>query len=142
MKEKMKIYLGGPIAGASIEELHGWRDQVKKELSSYTFLDPTDRVYSKEEEMSSKIVNEIITLDKVDISISEIIFVNLSLIGKLKCIGSIMELIYAFEKGKFVVVIMPTDSAVSPWITYHSHFVVNSIAEGCKVIKNRFDRFV
>jgi len=154
---KMKaIYLCGPIAGCTEEDMRGWRERIKNHVSlqkSETFtwperniaeveltslfhyLDPTDRVYTEAEESDAIIAKEIVLNDKYYISQSDIVLANLSQLGKYKCVGSIMEIIYSYGLGKYVITIMDPETPVSPWISYHSTRVVHSEQEAVDVLR-------
>lgn len=113
------IYLCGPIANCSDSECIDWREKVKKLWSGKT-LDPMRRDYRNVEEVP---VKDVVQLDKVDIGFSDIVLVNYT----KPSVGTSMEVLYAFERGKLVVVVSKEDEVLSPWLLYHSHKVFPTI---------------
>jgi len=112
------IYLCGPINGCTDEECKDWREFVKARWQGPT-LDPMRRDYRGREDES---VNEIVTLDKVDIANSDVILVNYD----KPSVGTSMEIFIAFSTGKLVVVVAKDGTRISPWMRYHSHKIVGS----------------
>lgn len=117
-KRERTIYLCGPINGCTDEECKDWREYVKTRWVGKS-LDPMRRDYRGREAES---VNEIVTLDKVDIANSHIVLVNYD----RPSVGTSMEVHMAFEWGKLVVVVCKENTNISPWLRYHSHKIVHS----------------
>lgn len=145
-----KIYLGGPLDDATPEQISVWRNQIKEVFPwnyeqfldifpgyrvEYAFLDPSHRIFTQVELNDHTVIKEIVTLDKVDIASSDIILANLQLLDKVRCVGTIMEIIYAWQLGKYVIVIMDRITPVSPWIQYHCHKIVYSVDEAIQYLK-------
>lgn len=120
-----KTYLAGPIMGCTDEQCKSWREYVKTKLPST--LDPMDRDYRGKENES---VKEIVEGDKEDINESKFVLVNFP----APSAGTCMEIIYAWEQGKIVVIVTPKDAKVSPWVKYHSHLIVHSFDEAIDFI--------
>ena len=112
-----RVYLGGPINGCTDEEASGWRTEAKAVLEAAGFLtvDPMDRDY-RGREMEPGIAAEIVELDKKDIDTCDVILVN----SPKPSYGTAMEIMYAFERGKHIEVVVPAGQPVSPWIVYHA----------------------
>jgi len=156
MNDKIKIYLCGPIAGCDDNEACDWRDWVIKETGrracGYVIADGwaeclnpmrrDHRTVSQHERfgdatatpMPDHIKKEIVELDKIDITQSDVLLANM-LPDKTKT-GSNMEIIYAFERGKLVVLVLDPDKPISPWHWYHSHKIVGTLEEALDYIKN------
>jgi nucleoside 2-deoxyribosyltransferase len=115
------IYLCGPINGCTDEECKDWREAVKARWPGET-LDPMRRDYRGKEDQS---VNEIVEFDKIDVTNSDVILVNYDKPG----VGTSMEVLYAFERGKLVVVVAKEGVSISPWLRYHSHKILHSFEE-------------
>lgn len=113
----MKVYLCGPINGCTDAEAKNWREYVKTRLPDT--LDPMRRDYRGREDQC---VNEIVELDKIDVVNSDVLLVNYD----KPSVGTSMEVLYAFERAKLVVVVCRPDVALSPWLRYHAHQVVHS----------------
>jgi hypothetical protein len=129
------IYLGGPIAGCTREDMHDWREVLKWQGAySFLFRDPTDRVYP-ETKVDHFLIKKIVTEDKVDIAASDILVQNISQLNKYRCVGTIQEIMYGWDMGKYVIVIVDPDDNVSPWVTYHCHKIVHSVEEAYEAMK-------
>jgi nucleoside 2-deoxyribosyltransferase len=115
------IYLCGPINGCTDEECKDWREAVKARWPGET-LDPMRRAYRGKETES---VNEIVEFDKIDVTNSDVILVNYD----KPSVGTSMEVLYAFERGKLVVVVAKEGASISPWLRYHSHKILHSFED-------------
>ncbi len=127
-----RIYLGGPINGCTDEEASGWREAVKPLIESkgWTWVDPMDRDY-RGREMEPGIAAEIVEKDKQDIDTVSIVLMNCP----KPSVGSSMEVMYSWEQGKHVVVVVPEGHTPSPWLVYHASKVFyGSIAEAVQSI--------
>jgi len=155
---KTKIYLCGPIAGCNDSEAHDWRDWFKEQVEDRVgdtgfghqkgkikgwaeCLDPMRRDYrgaglsdNDEGRMPWWVVKEIVELDKIDIAQSDVLLANM-LPDKSKT-GSNMEIIYAWELGKLVVIVHDPKKPVSPWHRYHAQKIVATLEEARDYIKN------
>lgn len=110
------IYLCGPINGCTDEECTTWRELVKSIWEGPT-LDPMRRDYRGKEGDNTR---DIVELDKIDVTNSDVILVNY----EKPSVGTSMEVLYAWERGKLVVVVSKWGrEGLSPWLLYHSHAV-------------------
>ena len=115
------VYLSGAMLGCSDDECRDWREFAKRELRCRT-LDPMIRDY-RDNLMDGML--DMVLNDKADIDASDAILVNF-----LKpSVGTSMEVLYGWERGKMIVLIAPGNSIVSPWLIYHSHHVFPSVEE-------------
>jgi nucleoside 2-deoxyribosyltransferase len=119
------LYLCGPINGCTDAECTDWREFVKGLWAGDT-LDPMRRDYRGKETESFR---EIVELDKIDVARSDCILVNYD----KPSVGTSMEVLFAWQIGKPVVVVCKSDAIISPWLRYHSHKIVNSFADAMKV---------
>ena len=142
------IYLCGPIAGCNDNEAKDWREYVKskrqwtKDQTGLHFhcLDPMRRDYRKVDFQlahSMEFAKEIVELDKIDIAQSDAVLVHLTP-GKTSY-GSIMETMYAWEKGKLVVVVKPDTERAGPWLYYHSQLITNNVDNALAFILQYFE---
>ena len=131
------VYLCGPINGCTDEECQDWRKAAKESLNPHigyvgqkTFetLDPMRRDYRGKEDES---VREIVELDKIDVTNSDILLVNYV----KPSVGTSMEVLYAWERGKMVITVARADASISPWLRYHSHYIFNTFEEAFEFIK-------
>ena len=118
------IYLAGPMNDCTKAEAGDWRDQATLTLETYGFkvLNPMDRDYrEKSIEFNYR---EIVDLDKIDVRESDIVLANCH----KPSVGTSMEILYAWELGKVVVVVVPSVS-ISPWSMYHSTYLCHDIQD-------------
>lgn len=124
----MTVYLAGPINGCTDSECKDWREYVKRELGEENTLDPMRRDYRGIELES---VNEIVEGDKEDIDASAIILVNYD----RPSVGTSMEILYAWERNKPIIVVSLPETRLSPWLIYHSSKILNSFNDAIEYIK-------
>ena len=142
-----KIYLCGGIKDLSDEEATEWRNiaidelenrprEFKKGLKNtscvrqFKCLDPMRRNFRDDEFQSQ---NEIVQLDKADIIAADILLVN----ATKPSWGTAMEILFAFEKHKIVVVFSGGNYVdVSPWVAFHSTRVCRTMEEAIDYIKD------
>lgn len=118
-------YLCGPINGCTDAECNDWRSFAKEHVLG-GILDPMKRDY-RGRELEPGIAREIVENDKLDVDLSTIILVNYV----KPSVGTSMEVLYAWERGKTIVVVCPAGEVLSPWLLYHSHRIVHSMREAC-----------
>lgn len=124
--------------GCTDEQCKSWREYAKTKLPHT--LDPMDRDYrGKEGDNATAIVEG----DKEDINNAAILLVNFP----APSAGTCMEMIYAWEMGKYIVVVVPSGAKISPWVQYHSHYITDSfdkaiehILTECQPIDNKTER--
>lgn len=121
------IYLCGPINGCTDEECTSWRALVKKQWAGYC-IDPMVRDYRGRE---TEAYREIVELDKIDITNSDIILVNYD----KPSVGTSMEVLYAWERGKRIIVVTREHAVISPWLRYHATHLVTSFADALAIVK-------
>ena len=129
----MRVYLCGPINGRSDDECKTWREQAKA-LLPFT-LDPMRRDYRGRE---AEAVKEIIEMDKIDIAQSDALLVYFD----QPSIGTAMEVLWAFERGKLIAVVNARSKPLSPWLIYHSHRVFTDISTACNWLAPQPEREV
>ena len=121
------VYLCGPINGRTDEDAKNWREQVK--ASHPKCLDPMRRDY-RGRELEPGIAREIVDGDIEDIDASDTLLVFFD----RPSAGTAMEVFYAKQKGKRVVVIDAQDKPLSPWLVHHSDVVVRSVSEALNLL--------
>lgn len=119
----MKIYLCGPINGCLDEECKDWREFVKARLPDC--IDPMSRDY-RGKELSH--YREIVDLDKRDVRNADVLLVYYD----RPSVGTSMEILYAWQLGKPVLVVCAPSTRLSPWLIYHSTQIVNSLDQALK----------
>lgn len=122
----MKVYLCGPINGCTNEECKHWREQAKLCLTDT--IDPMRRDYRGREDQC---VAEIVEGDKADIDECDALLVNYD----KPSVGTSMEILYAWQNSKPVIIVASKDATISPWLRYHSRHIVHSFAEAYSLLK-------
>jgi nucleoside 2-deoxyribosyltransferase len=121
----VKVYLAGPIAGMSDEQAGQWRNDTAEILNSggIETIDP----FKLRDFRGTFGVADLVVVepDKADIDSCEAVLANCHVVS----VGTSMEILYAWERGKFVVVVVPDPNRTSPWIRYHAHCVTSAMAE-------------
>jgi len=148
----MKVYLAGPITGLSWGEATDWREKVKADLKEVgitcysplrakTYLSHLDGQNGHIADSYSKEISPlstpkgIITRDRWDATRCDVLFVNF-LGAKKVSIGTVLEIAWADNSGKPIVVVMEPDN-----IHQHSMlnecagYIVDSIEVGIHIVK-------
>jgi nucleoside 2-deoxyribosyltransferase len=123
----MKLYLCGPINGCTDEEANGWRDLVKSLWPGET-IDPMRRDYRGREDQCA---DEIVEFDKIDIMRADALIVSYD----KPSVGTSMEVLFAFERGKPIVVVAQQGTRISPWLRYHSHHITSTYSMAINTLK-------
>ena len=116
----MRVYLCGPIFNCIDEECKDWRKYMIEHTPHVTFLDPMRRDYRGIETESYL---DIVEKDKVDVGLCDVLVVNHN--PEKASVGTSMETLYAWERGKYIIVVCP-DAPLTPWLRYHSHAIVHT----------------
>lgn len=116
---KAIIYLCGPVNGCTDAEANDWRSAVKAKWGEHNCVDPMKRDYRGKE---AEAFREIVELDKVEVASCDVLLVNYD----KPSVGSSMEILYAWERGKRVVVVRRPNTVISPWLRYHAHHLTHS----------------
>lgn len=117
----MKLYLCGPINGCTDAECKDWREFVKT-LWPGTCVDPMRRDYRGRE---AEAYREIVELDKIDVASCDCILVNYD----KPSVGTSMEMLFAWERGKPIVLVCRADAVLSPWLRYHATAIAHSFSD-------------
>jgi nucleoside 2-deoxyribosyltransferase len=124
----LTVYLCGPINGCTDAECKDWRAYAAARLRKT--LDPMARDY-RGRELEPGIAAEIVENDKRDIESADVLLVNYV----KPSVGTSMEILYAWERGKKIILVCEPDAVLSPWLIYHSNAVVHSMREACNLIE-------
>jgi len=125
LREKT-IYLSGAMLDCTDAECRDWREYAKLHLKGVA-LDPMIRDYraSPMDGMKDMVEN-----DKADIDRCDCVLVNFV----KPSVGTSMEVLYGWERGKRIILVAPPEISVSPWLVYHSHHVFSAIEEAVAFI--------
>lgn len=113
------IYLSGAMLDCTDAECRDWREYCKANLKGRS-LDPMIRDY-RENPMDG--MRDMVENDKADIDSCDVVLVNFV----KPSVGTSMEVLYGWERGKRVVLVAAPDINVSPWLVYHSHKVFQTV---------------
>jgi nucleoside 2-deoxyribosyltransferase len=147
MRKKLAtVYLSGPIAGCTWEQIHEWRDDVRLvfhrtlEIQNQyiNFLDPASRDFSGSPISDVALNKAIVEHDKNEISRSDALIVYWP--SWTKSAGTAMEIIYAFSLGKLVIVLNPDKIELPRWVQYHAQHSVTTPEEARDVLVKWFNR--
>ena len=122
----LTTYLCGGINGLSDADCRDWREVAKAQLRTAT-LDPMRRDYRGKEDANFR---EIVAYDLEDIDACDYVLVN----ATKPSWGTAMEVFYAFQSDKYVVVWVGTGTRVSPWLRYHCAEIRESLESACDAI--------
>lgn len=114
----MRGYLAGPINGTTDAEMRDWREDLKRRAPQIDWVDPTVRDYRGIEDVN---VAALVEDDKADIDSCELVVAYCP----RPSVGTSMEVLYAWQQGQTVLLLIPPDAPVSPWLRYHSHGIYN-----------------
>jgi nucleoside 2-deoxyribosyltransferase len=121
------LYLCGPINGCTDEECKDWRSYVTEAWQGRC-IDPMVRDYRGRE---AEAYREIVELDKIDVAEADIILVNYD----KPSVGTSMEILYAWERGKRIIVVCREDAVISPWLRYHSTHLAHSFDDALAIAR-------
>lgn len=122
----IKVYLCGPMADCTYEEMSEWREALKKEYTDIEWLDPCDRSYKIQQ------WRQLVDDDKADIDAADFVLAYYWKAGT----GSAMELAYSvYSAKKPTIVVIPDFKSVSPWVRYHASYLVETFEEAIKIIR-------
>lgn len=128
------VYLAGPIKDCSGSDVMDWRRRCELELKCKTINPAALRDFSQTP--CDDCMNEIVSPDKNDIDRSAIVLANCW----QSSAGTSMEILYAWERGKLVVAVVPDDGMTSAWIIAHSHVLFHVLADAVSYINGIHDR--
>lgn len=118
----MRIYLAGPINGCTDAQATGWREQAKALLEGHDLLDPMSRDYRG---IEAENVAAIVESDKEDIDQSDVLLMYF----ERPSVGTSMEVLYAWERFKIIIVVDVSERPLSPWLQYHATRVLSSLKD-------------
>ena len=121
----MKVYLCGPIADCTDEQCMGWRDAAKAMLPDT--VDPMRRDYRGREHLYFEVVEQ----DKLDIMQCDALLVNFL----WPSVGTSMEVLFAWEQHKIIIVVANKALVPSPWLRYHATTIVNTLEEAVCLLR-------
>jgi hypothetical protein len=126
--EQTMIYLCGPINGRSDDDCKGWREYVKERVSPT--LDPMARDY-RGRELEPGIAVVIVENDKADIIESDTLLVYYD----KPSVGTSMEILFAHQRNKRIVLVDKSDKPLSPWLIYHCPEVYKTLDEAIAALQ-------
>lgn len=124
----MRVYLGGPIHGRTDAECRDWREEARRLLVGHEAVDPMRRDYRGRE---GECFREVVEGDKADIASCDVLLMHCP----RPSVGTSMEILYGWERGKRVVAVAP--EVTSPWLCYHAEAVFPSLVEAVEYLMRK-----
>jgi len=128
-----KVFLSGPIRGLPRSESLGWRKKATSLLSKKA--ETIHALRGRELKETLPDYRVAIHRDKRDIDRCNILLVNDTFDASM--IGTSMEVHYAHDKGKLVV-IFGDKHKDDYWLNYHSHVRLETLEEACNFILEHY----
>lgn len=126
---EVTVYLAGATLGCTDAECKGWRAYARERLEgSARVLDPMCRDYRGVEDAN---LSAIVETDKAEVDESDVVLVKF----EKPSVGTSMEVLHAWERGKTVLVVADPATKVSPWLRYHAHGVFDKLDDAIDAIK-------
>ncbi len=133
--KKGGIYLAGPIKGCSLKEMNEWREYCSCKIK-HPIINPALRDFRGDIESNYDCMNEIVNPDKNEINSCSVLLANCWQTS----VGTSMEILYAWERGKLIVSVIPEGKEISAWIVAHSHKLYHSMDEAIEYINELTSR--
>lgn len=126
ISKRVSVYLCGPMADCTDEEMRKWRNKLKLDYSDIIWLDPCDRSYQIQQ------WRQLVDEDIADINASDFLLAYYWKTGT----GSAMEISYNYYVAKKPsIVVVPDFKRVSPWLRYHADYLVEDFDHAMKIIR-------
>jgi hypothetical protein len=125
------VYLAGPINGRTDSEAYDWREYAASRLPRT--ISPMARDYRGKE---AENVAEIVDGDKEDIRHSDVVLAYCW----TPSVDTSMEISYAHGLGIPIVVVVPEQVPVSPWLTYHAEYITHLLGDAIDHILAEYPR--
>ena len=136
MKLLRGVYLAGPMAGFSAEEMKGWRDVATEQLEAaeVPVLDPTRRISFHEQSLndrglSTNIAKRIFRQDLRDIARCEVLLTDMRDHPKAKAQGTAAEVMFSHMKHKIIIMFKNPEDQLNPFMTAMATEVHNSLQD-------------
>lgn len=143
MKTEFIVFLSGPITGLSYAESTEWRKYVQDNLPDnvIAFSPLRNKPHLKEESSLLDHYDHVLStsksitkMDYFDVKRSDLILVNL-LNTKRVSIGTVMEIAWAYEMGKPIIVAMEKDNIHQhSMIRECSDFILPTLEEALDIV--------
>jgi len=135
------VYLAGPMAGLTAQDMKSWRWYAHDKLgdSDIKVLDPTRRISYHEQTLNDKgldrnIANRIFKQDLRDIARCEVLLVDMRDIPGIKGQGTAAEVMFAHMKNKVIVLWKTPSDSLNPFMAAMAtevHVALEEAVEAC-----------
>jgi len=136
MKLLKGVYLAGPMAGFSGEEMKEWRTVATEQLvaADIPVLDPTRRVSFHEQSLDDKglnsnIAQRIFRQDLRDIARCEVLLTDLRDHPKAKAQGTAAEVMFSHMKHKIIIAFKNPGDKLNPFMSAMATEVHDSLQD-------------
>mgnify|MGYP003404727515 CR=1 FL=1 len=131
---KKTIFLSGPMRGIPRTESLKWRTEASTRLlNKFNVL---HALRGREEKETFLDPRTAVIRDLSDIRSSDILLVN-DTVGDCSMIGTSMEVFFAHQLGKPVVVFGHAHDK-DYWLNYHIHLRTSTLEEACDILSTMF----
>jgi nucleoside 2-deoxyribosyltransferase len=130
---KKRIYLAGAMTGMKHEDVARERARIKSlfDKNMFEIVDPLDGFNIDEPYLYTD--RAVVSSNKYRIDRCDIVLAMLD--SQRVSIGTVSEILYAKNKGKFVIGVAPAGWAKHPWITEHIDVSVKTVDDAIEHIK-------
>ena len=135
------VYLAGPMAGLTAQDMKSWRWYAHDKLgdSDIKVLDPTRRISYHEQILNDRgldrnIANRIFKQDLRDIARCEVVLVDMRDLPGIKGQGTAAEVMFAHMKNKVIVLWKTPNDSLNPFMTAMAtevHVALEEAVEAC-----------
>lgn len=129
-----KVFLSGPMRGVARVDALRWRNDAIALLAPK--FDAIHALRGREEKETFTDPKSAIIRDLNDIRDCDIVLVN-DMNADASMIGTAMEVFYAFENKKPVIV-FGNGHEKDYWLNYHSHMRAGTLEEACDILNKMF----
>ena len=136
MKLLKGVYLAGPMAGFSGEEMKAWRNIATEQLEAadVSVLDPTRRISFHEQSLDdtglhSNIAQRIFRQDLRDIARCEVLLTDMRNHPNAKAQGTAAEVMFSHMKHKIIIMFKNPEDQLNPFMSAMATEVHNSLQD-------------
>jgi nucleoside 2-deoxyribosyltransferase len=135
------VYLAGPMAGLSSDEMKGWRNRARLDFvaADIMFLDPARRVTYHQQVLEDSgheinISKRIFKQDLRDISVCDAMLVDMRHHEKAKGQGTAAEVMFAHTENKIIIMFKRPDDDLNPFMAAMATEVHDSLDDAIYAI--------
>ena len=146
MKNNYKVYLAGPITGATYDTATEWREEARMMLANSgidgyspmrgkAYLSTEDKLKDSYSDHTMSSINGINVRDFNDCKTSDALLVNFLNCGSRVSIGTVMEIAWARAFQIPIVIVMEEDNVHNHGMLVFGNVVVRDLSDGIQAIR-------